>query len=165
MSATAKQPNAFQRWLHAIPSSDVGSRLFAQILPPVDRGLMRLSGNKVSLAALIAGVPVVLLTTTGAKSGEPRTVPLVSVPDGGKWILIASNWGGEKAPAWSFNLRKNPACTITCDGVTGSFVAREISGEEYERYWHQAVALYSGYAVYKKRAAHRHIPVFVLDPA
>jgi deazaflavin-dependent oxidoreductase (nitroreductase family) len=104
------------------------------------------------------------LTATGAKSGESRTVPLVSVPDGNKWILIASNWGGEKAPAWSFNLRKNPACTITCDGATSSFVAREVSGEEYEHYWQQAVALYSGYAIYKQRAAHRHIPVFVLEP-
>jgi len=87
------------------------------------------------------------------------------VPDGEKWILIASNWGGEKAPAWYFNLRKQPACTITYDGATRSCQAREISGKEYERYWEQAVAMYSGYALYKKRAAHRHIPVFVLAPA
>jgi deazaflavin-dependent oxidoreductase (nitroreductase family) len=85
----------------------------------------------------------------------------VGIPDGERLILIASNWGQAKHPAWYYNVKANPQVTITRDGVTRPYVAREVMGEERERCWAKAVALYPGYRGYAARAG-RGIPVIVL---
>jgi deazaflavin-dependent oxidoreductase (nitroreductase family) len=115
-------------------------------------------------SALVTGLPIIALTTTGARSGRPRTVPLVRVPDGERLILIASNWGQAKHPAWYYNVKANPQVTITRDGVTRPYVAREVVGEERAACWGRAVALYPGYRGYAERAG-REIPVVVLEGA
>jgi deazaflavin-dependent oxidoreductase (nitroreductase family) len=106
----------------------------------------------------------VTLTTTGAKSGQPRSVPLVGLPDGENIILIASNFGQTHYPAWYHNLRASPKATLTLKGRTGYYWAEEVSGEVREAYWRQAVALYPGYAAYERRVGARHIPVLRLTP-
>jgi len=109
-------------------------------------------------------LPIIQLTTKGAKSGQLRTVPLVVVVDGETLGLIGSNFGGRHAPGWYYNLKANPECEVKFNGKLQNYVARETQGDEYLHYWLTAVALYAGYAEYKERAAHRHIPVMVLEP-
>ena len=105
-----------------------------------------------------------MVTTIGAKSGQPRTLPLVAVPDGENVILIASNFGQKHHPAWYYNLRAHPEVQLTYEGKTVTYLACETSSEERERCWQKAAQLYSGYTVYKQRASHRQIPVLLLTP-
>ena len=84
--------------------------------PTLDRTLYKLSQGRITVSSSIAGLPLVMLTTTGAKSGQPRTVPLIGIPDGGDIVLIASNWGGASHPAWAFYLRLHPDVTVAFYG-------------------------------------------------
>ena len=106
-----------------------------------------------------------MLTTTGAKSGRQSTLPLVALPEGDRLIVIASNYGQERNPAWYYNLRANPRATICFEGVTREVVARELEGEERERHYTRGIEIYPGWTQYRKRAAHRRIPVLELTAA
>jgi deazaflavin-dependent oxidoreductase (nitroreductase family) len=152
--------------LQAIPASRAGARLSAAVLHHLDRLLMRLSGGRLSAPALLVGLPTVMLTTTGARSGRPRTVPLLGIPDGDEFILVASNWGQAHYPAWCYNLRANPAAQLLANGRSGAYQAREVGAAEYERYWQRVTALYRGFPEYRRRtdASGRQIPIFVLAP-
>lgn len=158
------KPNLFQRTNAKLASTRPLARLFSHTLHHLDKPVVRWSNGRYSAASLLTGVPLVTLTTTGAKSGLPRENPLIGTPDGDKIILIASNWGGKKHPSWYYNLKATPACTLTYDGKTEPYLAREVSGEEKEAVWQKAAAIYPGYEAYKTRTAGREIPVFVLSP-
>ncbi len=164
MGQLTHRPNTVQRFLHVIPKSRPGAWLFARTLHHLDRPIQRLSGGRQSLTHLLAGLPVVTVTTLGAKSGQPRSLPLVAVPDGENVILIASNFGQKHHPAWYYNLRAHPEVQLTYEGQTVTYLACETDGAERERCWQRAVALYSGYALYKERAGQRKIGVFLLTP-
>lgn len=155
-------------WLHRLiqrcASSPPGAWLFARVLHHLDRPVLRLTQNRSSLTGALAGLPVVTLTTTGAKSGQPRSVPLVAVQDGDRLVLFASNFGQKHYPAWYYNLRAHPQATVTWRGQTRAYQAREAEGKEREDYWKRAVKLYAGYAAYEKRVGQRHIPIMVLSP-
>jgi deazaflavin-dependent oxidoreductase (nitroreductase family) len=160
------QPHWWQRAAQAVAYSRYGSRLAARLLPRVDRTVLRLSGNRFTFSSALSHVPVVMLTTTGAKSGLPRTVPLLAFPDGDKVVLIASSFGNSKHPAWYLNLRANPQATLAFHGQPARpYVAREASGAERDACWQRAAAAYPGYDSYEKRAEGREIPVLVLEPA
>ena len=154
------------RWWHstakAIASTRMGTWMNRHTLPALDRLIMRVSGGKTNATALIAGLPVVTLHTTGAKSGKPRTTPLVAIPDGRKLALIATNWGQKRNPAWFYNLRAHPDATVTYGGKTHSVVAREATPKEREKYWRWAVRLYPGYENYLDWSEGRPIPIMVL---
>jgi len=137
--------------------------LLARTIHHIDRAVLRLSGGRTTAAALFSGLPVLAVTTTGAKSGQPRTVPLVAVPDGDRLILIASNWGQSRHPGWYYNMKANPAVRVAGgDGpVSRLYMAREVAGEERAACWAKAVAVYPGYKAYARRAG-REIPVIVL---
>lgn len=116
-------------------------------------------------AVHIQGRPVVMLTMRGAKSGAIRKVPLMRVEHDGVYAAVASIGGGPKHPQWYHNLLADPSVELM-DG-TGSWptVAREIHGEEYDRWWERCVAAFPPYAEYVERAAgaDRRIPVFLLE--
>ncbi len=112
----------------------------------------------------MAGLPMVMLTTIGAKTGQPRTTPLVGLVDSDKVILIASYYGSAHHPAWYHNLRAHPEAQLTWRGCTQTYLAREVKGEAYARYWQLAVETYAGYAAYKQRAGQRRIPIIMLTP-
>ncbi|HOU42323.1 MAG TPA: nitroreductase family deazaflavin-dependent oxidoreductase [Promineifilum sp.] len=137
--------------------------LLARTIHYIDRAVLRLSGGRTTAAALFSGLPVLAVTTTGAKSGQPRTVPLVAVPDGDRLILIASNWGQSRHPGWYYNMKANPAVRVVGgDGPPGRlYMAREVAGEERAACWAKAVAVYPGYEAYARRAG-REIGVVVL---
>ena len=149
---------------NSIASTRFGTWVNRNTLPHLDRMTMRASGGRISGTTLIAGLPVFQLTTTGAKSGQQRTSSLIGIPDGREIVVIASNWGQKRNPAWYYNLRANPQADVTVDGETRAFTAREATPEEYEKYWDQAVDLYSGYANYKEWCGDRKIPIMVLSP-
>lgn len=148
-----------------VVSSSWGAKLASTFAHHLDRPLIRWTNGRYSVASLLAGLPLVNLTTIGRKSGQPRTVPLVGMRDEEKLILIASNWGGNKHPAWYYNLTANPQVTVTVNGRTAPYTAREATEPERETYWELARQTYVGYDKYKDRAANRTIPVIVLTPA
>jgi deazaflavin-dependent oxidoreductase (nitroreductase family) len=125
--------------------------------------LLRLSRGKWTFAEL-PGLPIIELTTTGAKTGRQRTLPLTGLPDGEKIGLIASNFGQKKNPAWYYNLKANPECIVKKDGQTRTYIAREADDQENKFYYDMAVSYYIGYAAYKQRAGERKIHVMVLEP-
>jgi deazaflavin-dependent oxidoreductase (nitroreductase family) len=88
----------------------------------------------------------------------------VGIEDGERIVLIGSNFGRARHPAWYYNLRANPEATLSVRGQTDRYIAREATEAEREHYWHQAVALYAGYAAYEKRTGGRTIPIMVLTP-
>lgn len=133
-------------------------------VPRVDLLLMRLTDGRVSLPGSLMGLPVVRLTTVGARTGKERTVPLLGIRDGETWILVASNFGAERHPTWYHNLRANPDVELTHDGRTRKYVAREATGAERKEYWERAVEVYPDYERYRETAGDRRIPVVVLTP-
>jgi deazaflavin-dependent oxidoreductase (nitroreductase family) len=140
-----------------------GAWLIRRVIRPLDYLLYRASGGRVVF--LNAFLPTLMLTTTGAKSGQPRTVPLLYLRDGRRIVLIASNYGGASHPAWYRNLLANPVCSVNLGGRELRYVAREAEGAEREELWRRAVALYGGYRTYQERAGERRVPVMVLEPA
>jgi len=101
-----------------------------------------------------------------SKSGLPRQTPLLFASDGDDILLLASNAGSARHPAWYHNLRANPQVEVIAPGGrSGRYVAREADGPERERLWEIAADLYAGYDVYQGRAGDRRIPVMVLSPA
>jgi deazaflavin-dependent oxidoreductase (nitroreductase family) len=110
----------------------------------------------------MTGLPVVWLTTRGAKSGKYRTLPLVGIPEDTGLILVASSFGKERHPGWYYNVRANPGVVLSFNGSTFRCIAREVEQPEYAILWSKAVSMYPGYAGYKERAAGRQIPLFYL---
>lgn len=163
MATTESRPNALQRLTARIASSRPAVALLARVMHPVDRRLLRLSGGRWLLSGKLIGLPVLMLTTKGARSGQPRTTPVLGVPDGDGYILVASNWGQKQHPGWYYNLRREPACVAVLRGEARRYRARQAAGEERERCWRRAVAAYGGFEAYQRRAG-REIGVFVLEP-
>ena len=108
------------------------------------------------------GTPVLLLTTTGRKSGERRTRPVGYLPDGDRFLVCGSNGGSDHPPAWSLNLRAHPDATVEVGARTLSVTASEITGEEYETAWDRYVAANPGFAGYRTKTK-RHLPIFILE--
>lgn len=133
-----------------------------RILVPVDRALGRITkGRFVALG--LRELPTLLLTTTGGKSGKPRTSPLLYAQDGDAFVVIGSNWGQEHQPAWSSNLLAHPDATITVGGQRIRVHATRATGAERDRLLALLLALWPAYATYQQRAGVRDIRVFRLD--
>jgi deazaflavin-dependent oxidoreductase (nitroreductase family) len=139
------------------------SWFMARALHHADAYLLRLSGGKLTFAQL-SSLPIIELTTIGAKTGKRRTLPITGLPDGEKYVLIGSNFGQAHNPGWYHNLKANPECTVKKNGVEKFYIAREADPQENKYYYDMAISYYIGYAAYKQRAAHRDIPVMVLEP-
>lgn len=123
--------------------------------------IYRATGGKV--AGRLFGSPVLLLITTGRKTGARRASPLLYLEDGESMVLVASNGGAPVHPAWYLNLRANPEATVEVRGREIRVRAEETSPEEKERLWPKLVAMYSDYETYRRRTD-RSIPVVVLRP-
>ena len=153
----------WERPLEALARTKAGGWYFLNVAMPVDRVLLPLTNGRVSSAI---GQQVGLLETVGAKSGEPRPIPLLYLVDGDRIVLIASKAGAAKHPAWLHNLRANPRVSFLAPrGRSGDYVAREAEGPERERLWDEAVRLLRG--VHRLPAAGRRAPdpVVVLERA
>jgi deazaflavin-dependent oxidoreductase (nitroreductase family) len=110
------------------------------------------------------GLPVVIVTTRGNRSGKLRKTPLMRVEHGGEYALVASQGGSPRHPVWYYNLKADPEAVTVQDGPEPvDMRVRELSGEEREAWWERAVAAYPPYADYQKRTD-RLIPVFLASP-
>jgi deazaflavin-dependent oxidoreductase (nitroreductase family) len=138
--------------------------LYCRIQQPLDVLVYRLSRRRTTVSSWMAGVKLVMLTTTGARTGRRRTVPVLAIRDGDALILIASNFGRERNPAWYHNLRADPRAWAEVEGSGGSMRARELEGAERDRGFARGVEIYPGFEHYV-RWARRRIPVLRLDPA
>lgn len=122
----------------------------------IDRAVIKLTNGHVSMSLVL---PEVLLTHTGAKTGAQRSTPLTYFTDGGRIITIASNYGGDRHPAWYHNVKANPRVTLSARGYTGTFVGEEVTGAERDRLFDLAKQFVPTYADYEELAAGRRIPV------
>jgi len=111
----------------------------------------------------VGRAPVLLLTTTGRRSGQPRTAPVLFLADGERLVVIGSNAGNARAPAWSHNLKANPDAEVQIRGERRSVRARVAEGAERSELWAKMNAQYAGFDDYDERTS-REIAVFVLDP-
>jgi F420H(2)-dependent quinone reductase len=118
---------------------------------------------RLGLAQQIGDAPILLLTTTGRKSGRPRTVPLMYVPAAAP-VLVASNGGRRNHPSWYLNLMDDARASIEIGSRRTEVVARTVGGGERELLWERAVEIYPPYSEYQRRAE-RTLPVIVLQPA
>lgn len=122
------------------------------------------SGGTKGTTLLDTGLPVVVMTSVGARSGKIRKTPLMRVEHEGRYAVVASQGGAPKHPFWYFNLKANPQVELQDGPVKQDMTAREVIGAEKAEWWERAVAAYPPYAEYQKKTS-REIPVFVLEPA
>jgi deazaflavin-dependent oxidoreductase (nitroreductase family) len=132
-----------------------------KVMSGLHNALYRASRGKI--AGRVGKLDVLLLTTTGRKTGKPRTVPLLYTETGGGYAVVASKGGAELDPAWCVNLRANPVALVELGGMRIQVKARETEDDERDRLWSQLADGYKGYDSYKQKT-NRHIPVFVLEP-
>jgi deazaflavin-dependent oxidoreductase (nitroreductase family) len=110
------------------------------------------------------GLPVIIVTTLGVKSGKIRKIPLMRVEHNGEYALVASKGGAPAHPVWYYNLKDNTGPIEIQDGpAPAEFDVREVSGDERATWWERAVAAYPPYAEYQAKTD-RQIPVFVASP-
>ena len=122
------------------------------------------SGGTEGTTLLDTGLPVVVITNTGAKTGKVRKTPLMRVEHDGLYAAVASQGGSPNNPLWYYNFVANPRVELQDGPQRSARIARELSGDEREVWWERAVAAYPPYAEYQTRTS-RQIPVFVLEPA
>lgn len=111
------------------------------------------------------GIPIIIFTTIGRKSGKVRKVPLMRVEHEGEYALVASKGGSAEHPGWFHNLMANPTILMQDGPEPFETTARQIEGDEYNVWWERAVAVYPPYAEYQEKATNRVIPVFVTEAA
>jgi deazaflavin-dependent oxidoreductase (nitroreductase family) len=151
--------------IQRISSTRFVSRFFARNLYRIDDFCLKLSHGRRTLTQVLAGLPVVLLTTTGARSGLPRTMPLAYIRDPNdpnQFAVIASNLGQPHHPAWYYNLKAHPSATGSINRQVERYIAHEANDDEYAKFWQIANEIYPGYQLYQNRLGKRRIPIMVL---
>jgi len=123
----------------------------------------RFEASRGANANTLRGVPIIVLTTVGAKTGALRKTALMRVEHDGRYAVVASRGGAPEAPQWYWNLRKNAHVELQDGAVKRDYVARELSGDERAEWWARAVAVWPDYDSYQKKTD-RLIAVFVLEP-
>lgn len=111
----------------------------------------------------LRGMPIIVITSVGAKSGKLRKTPLMRVEHNEEYAVVASLGGAPNHPVWYYNLKKNPHVELQDGPVKRDYLAREVTGDEKAVWWERAVAAYPDYAEYQEKTD-REIPVFVLTP-
>jgi deazaflavin-dependent oxidoreductase (nitroreductase family) len=121
------------------------------------------SGGKEGNTLRDTGLPVIIVTSLGARSGSIRKTPLMRVEHGGSYALVASQGGAPTHPVWYHNLKAHPEVEIQDGETTRTYAVRELSGDERSTWWDRAVAAFPNYAEYQTKTD-REIPVFVAEP-
>jgi deazaflavin-dependent oxidoreductase (nitroreductase family) len=155
--------NIVQRWVVALASTRLVSALSRRLLPTLDRAFLRAAGGRLTLTSLASGLPVIWLTSVGAKSKERRTVPLLGFPVGEDLAVLGTHFGSTHTPGWVRNLEAEPHGEVTYRDTTIPLRARPADPEEAAVVWDLAATAYPGYRHYAGRASHRVIRVFVLE--
>jgi len=137
-------------------------RWLLALITAIHRWIYRVSGGRIG--GRLGRRDMLLLETVGRKTGQQRTTPLLYVPDGSRFVVVASNAGDDRDPAWWLNLKQRPETTIQVGTQSHRVRARRASEEETQQLWPLLEASYGPYAQYRTRTA-RSIPVILLEPA
>ena len=150
-----------RRLLGSVAFSTIGKRVF----PRADVALQRVSGGRASLAGSV-GMPLLLLETTGRRSGQQRVTPLIYLAQGADFLVIGSNWGQEQQPAWALNLLAEPKAVVSVHGTHTPVTARALQDTERAEAWSQMLEIWPAYDEYTRRvqeSSGREIMVFRLE--
>lgn len=142
-------------------TSEQVRRFLIRAMSRIHGSVYRATGGRV--LGRLAGMPVLLLTTTGRLSGKPRTAALTYFRDGADVVVVGSFGGSDLPPAWWLNLQRDPRASVLIRGTTSTVTARAATEEERDRLWRLVTATYPGYDRYQERTA-RPIPVVMLAP-
>ena len=162
-----RSDNAVRRFMRWTGSLRPISLFYARTLHHLDRAVFRLSGRRATFSAWAAGLPVVMLETTGARSGKLRALPILAFPEGQDLVVVASNYGQSRHPGWYHNLRANPRCTVILNGVGREIEATVITDPvERERLFAEVSRAVIAFGAYRRRADRvgRQIPLLRLRP-
>ena len=161
-----RRPNLLHRGIQAFASTRAGAWVFSKALRHLDDVVVRASRGRTSAPELLAGLPVVDVTTTGRKSGLPRTSHLIAVPYGDTLALLGTNFGQPSTPAWVLNLEADPTATVRYRDRIASVVARPATEAEFARVLAGSGPIYPGYRKYHQRIGdRRRLRIFVLERA
>lgn len=157
------EAGALRRMVRQATTSRPLAWVCARILHRIDRVAYRSTRGRFTFSRWMSGLPVVMLTTTGARTGQPRTTPVLGIPAGNGLVVVAANFGQLHQPAWYYNLRAHPRVSVTADGVAREYDAHELAGEERDQQFQEAVRMNPGWLRYRAWAGDRQIPVVRLD--
>jgi deazaflavin-dependent oxidoreductase (nitroreductase family) len=159
-----RRSRPFHRLVRRMAATRLMAKIYGVIQQPIDRFVYRLTRGRTTASSWLGGVEITMLTTTGAKTGMRRTLPVLGLPEGDGMIVIASNFGRPRNPAWYHNLRTNPDASIVFEGTRREVVARVLSGAERDRAYARGEEIYPGFTHYVRWAGDRRIPVIRLVP-
>ncbi len=159
------KPSRLHRLTQVLASTRPGAWVFARSLPHLDDLVVRLSRGRTSAPALLAGLPVLDITTTGRRSHAPRRTHLIAVPYADTLALLGTNFGQPRTPAWVLNLEEDPRLRVTFHGTDVVAVARAATEEERAAVLARSGEIYGGYLKYQARIAGRRLRIFLLEPA
>jgi deazaflavin-dependent oxidoreductase (nitroreductase family) len=158
-----RKPSAVHVAMQHIAATRAGAWFFAKTLHHIDRALLRLSRGQVTLPGVVAGLPVLTVTTTGARTGQRRSAPLLGVPAGEDIAVLGTSFGQSRTPGWYHNMRADPKVEVTYRNKTINAIAREAGDEERTAIWDRARTIYAGYEAYASRIKDRQIHIMVLS--
>lgn len=163
-----KSYGAFHILMQRLASTRIGAWYFSLTQQRLDSLFLKIGGGRTA-TTLLAGLPVVIVSTRGAKSGKPRSVPLLYIrndDDVEEFAIIGTNFGRPRFPAWYWNLKVYPEAECAMGGDSKLYVAHEADEEEYARYWQLAVDTYLGFPKYRHRiGGRREFPILVMRAA
>jgi deazaflavin-dependent oxidoreductase (nitroreductase family) len=157
----AKHDSTLGRLVIKMSGSKAFMRVGPKVVPHIDRFLHRISGGRIIMSRGM--LPSMVLTTTGAKSGQKRTTPLATKPEDGYWYVVGSNFGRDTHPAWTANLIANPDAEVSFDARNTPVRAHLLDEAEKAEAWPRLVTFWPNYDVYTERSG-RDLRVFRLDP-
>jgi deazaflavin-dependent oxidoreductase (nitroreductase family) len=164
MTVAASKPRLWHNLIRRLSATRWGSRLIAGHLHAWDSTVLRLTHGRTTATTALTGLPVIMLRTKGARSGQARITPLLAIGDSQCYLLIATNFGSGRHPDWYYNLKASPVVEVLQAQNARRYIARELDGDERQAGWERAVDHFAGYASYQIRAGSRRIPVFALTP-
>lgn len=159
-------PNPVQRSMQRVGATKAGGWTFQRTLYRVDRPLHRWSDGRLTLPGMLTGLPVIMLTTTGAKTGLPRTMPVAGIPLDDDLVILGTNFAQGRTPGWVANLEAQPRATVTWRATQVTVDAHRVPSDDMEQVWRASARVYSGFPKYRERIADsREVRAFVLTPA
>jgi len=152
------------RAVAVMASSRAGAWAMSKLLYRLDGIVYKRSEGRATVSSSLAGLPIVMISTKGAKSGQTRTAPLTAIPIGDNIGLVGTNFGQTTTPGWVYNLEAHPEGRASRGSAVVQFVARPADQPERAEILASAGRIYSGYDKYRERVTARTVRVFILEP-